>query len=157
MEISNKTYELIGHLSIEFNKLEFFSAYLFNSFKMSTNSGFKIIENKGFPTLLKKMRAYTDEIKLCEDDRNELISLFDQIDSFKEERNAYVHSLISRPDINGKEKAILFLDSIKENKTIEKEINHNDIEKLIKEGRSLGIRTIYATVNIEKLINKTGV
>ncbi len=156
-EISNKTYELIGQLSVEFNKMEYFTAYLFDSFNISKKTGFNMISKKGFPTLLKKIRSYVPQLKLSEINNLEIYSLLDKIDNMREERNAYVHSLLLRTEEHEKEKAILFFDSIRENKNIEKIINHEDIEAVIKMCKDIGIQTIYTIMNIKKINSITGV
>lgn len=157
MNISSKTYELIGRLSIEFNRLQFFTAYLFNAFEKSTKTGFFILENTSFPKLLHKIETHILELQLGKDDELALLTLLENINKCRLERNKYVHSLISKKEKDLSEKAIIFFDSIKKNKTIIKEIDHMVLENLIKETRDLGMQTIYATANIEAKVNKTGV
>ena len=153
MNISNTTYELIGRLSIEYNRLQFFTAYLFNSFKVSTKTGFNILKNKGFPKLLNKIRVYAKELQISRDDEFALTELLENINNCRIERNKYFHSLISKTEKDLTEKAILFFDSIEENQTIIMEVTHEDIEDLINEIKNLSMQLIYVTLNIEKLVN----
>lgn len=155
-EISAKTFELIGRLSIAFNSLEFMTSFLFNAFKISSKTGLTIIDEIGFPTLLKKIKSYSKDLRLPTENINEINDLLDKIDEMREQRNSYVHAMIPRPDSNSSEKAILFYESIRENRKVEKEISHRDLERMIKECQGLGIQTIYLAMNIEKIINKKG-
>ena len=156
--ISNKTYELIGKLSFEFNRLQFFSAYLFNSFGKSTKSGFKIMEKYSFRKFLKKIRSYIDCSSFNDDEKCSLKDLIDNADKCRDERNKFVHSLLMNSIEDNNEKAVLFFESIREQKTVLKDINHNEIEELIKETRNIGIQIIYATINVSsKLRSNKGV
>ena len=118
-EISAKTFELIGRLSIAFNSLEFMTSFLFNAFKKSSKTGLTIIKEDGFPTLLKRIKAYSKDLSLPTENINQINDLIEKIDEMKELRNSYVHAMIPRPDSNDSEKAILFFESIRENRKVD--------------------------------------
>ncbi len=152
MHTNKRTFELIGELSVEFNNLEFFSAYLFNSFGISSKSGFQILQEKNIKKLIDKIIAYTKEKIKDEDSQFQTIEFCNSIHEVREKRNDIMHSIIN--DVNGIQEIISLSESYKMQKFIGHEIIHSDIEETIKTIEELNIKVIYIIMNIRKLIKE---
>jgi hypothetical protein len=152
LQTTKSTYELIGELSVEFNNLEFFSAYLFSSFGISSKSGFQVLHEDGIKKSIDKIISYSKEKIKDKNKQIQTIEFCNSIHEVREKRNDIMHSIIN--ESNGIQEIISLSESYKMQKFIGHEIIHKDIEETIGMIQELNIKIIYIIMNIRKLIKE---
>lgn len=150
MEFSNKIYELLGRLSVQFGDLQFFSAHLFNSFSISRKSGFEILHKKSFKQLIEKIENYIPQLKLDKEDNLAMERLCIELHNVRERRNEIFHSVFVIH--NESEKRIDLNSLYKRTEKQYVDINADTINEIITQIEDLSTQMIYATANIQKII-----
>ncbi len=147
MKISKETYELIGKLSIEFNKMEFFLSLFLDSLK---NTPTYVIPNESrisYNRKIQLLRSCINPEVFNEEEINELLDTSRKLELFGKKRNEIIHSYVIH-DLESKSEVFIFAhESIKQKKKVTKEIVHPELEQLIKEisltGNELMINSVY--------------
>ncbi len=152
MDLSKETYELIGRLSFEYNKLQFFLAILYNTFSISSESGFRVLKEKGLPRLLNCINMFSAQIKLTDENQICIKDLIQDIIQVKERRNTLIHSLVFTTEDFSDEQVIPFFESIRRNEIVLQDINHSDLHDLINKTKELAVQIIVFTINLEKYL-----
>lgn len=148
MKTPRITYELIGELSLEFNTLQLFSTFLFNSFRNHKETGIEIIKHKGFVFLIEKIRNSSNQIIEDNESKIAIKELCNKIIMVKNKRNDLMHSIII--ENNGIHERISLYESYEKKDYIRHKTNHSEIEETIRTIQDLISMTIILTANIQQ-------
>lgn len=148
MEISNKLYEALGRFSVAYGDLQYMTVILFNSFRISSKSGFDILDHFSYKILISKIEKYVAQINLDSENFHEILRMCREIHSIREKRNELFHSIFLTHNETEKR---LDLSKLR----IDGELNYIDVDErvvneIIKDIEDLRINLIYSAANISK-------
>jgi hypothetical protein len=150
--ISDKTYQLIGKLSLEFNKLEFLLSEFLDAIVTPAIPSYSYLEKYSFNQKLEMIKADLNARNLDPENKADLADLIHRIDKCRLERNELVHAQILNDPDGIKE--IALLGTLRN--TIQKEINHDEMEELVKRISLLRREIFLKIFNLINKFDKTG-